>query len=108
MAEFLDRDATDQLAALRSGDISARELLLAAVERAESTADVNAVVSRDIERALREAQLIDEKRARGDEVGVLAGLPMTVKDTLDVEGLPGSAGLGSGLNRSPPSDGCGE
>ena len=99
MAEFLDRDATDQLAALRSGDISARELLLAAVERAESTADVNAVVSRDIERALREAQLIDEKRARGDEVGVLAGLPMTVKDTLDVEGLPGSAGLKTLLNR---------
>jgi len=99
VAEFLDRDATDQLAALRSGDISARELLLAAVERAERTADVNAVVSRDIERALREALLIDEKRARGDEVGVLAGLPMTVKDTLDVEGLPGSAGLKTLLNR---------
>ncbi|MCA6320123.1 MAG: amidase [Phenylobacterium sp.] len=99
MADFLDRDATDQLAALRSGDISARELLLAAVERAERTADVNAVVSRDVERALREAKLVDEKRARGDEVGMLAGLPMTVKDTLDVEGLPGSAGLKTLLNR---------
>jgi len=99
VADFLDRDATDQLAALRSGDISARELLLAAVERAERTADVNAVVSRDVERALREAKLVDEKRARGDEVGMLAGLPMTVKDTLDVEGLPGSAGLKTLLNR---------
>lgn len=101
MSDFLDGDATDQLAALRAGEISARELLLAAVERADLTArDVNAVVSRDVERALREADIADEQRARGDELGVLAGLPMTVKDTLDVEGLPGSAGLKALLNRT--------
>lgn len=58
------------------------------------------MVSRDVERAIGEAQAIDDCRTRGDELGALAGLPMTVKDTLDVMGMPGSAGLKSLLNRT--------
>ena len=99
--DLLQLDGVGQLQALQSGQVSARELLEAAVGRADSlSAAINAVVSRDLERARSEAQMIDDRRARGEAVGRLAGLPMTIKDTIDVEGLPASAGLAALLNRT--------
>ena len=94
-------DATDQLAALQSGRVSASELLEAVLERtARLDRDVNAVVARDGERAMADAHAIDAARARGEALGPLAGLPMTVKDNFDVEGLPASLGLKALLGRS--------
>jgi amidase len=99
--DLLQLDGVGQLQALAAGKVSARELLEAAVGRADRVAAaLNAVVSRDLDRARAEAVSIDDHRARGDAVGRLAGLPMTVKDTLDVEGLPASAGLADLLNRT--------
>lgn len=93
-AALLDLDATAQLAALASGRVSAVELLKAALGRHEQThAGLNAVVAVDLERALERARAIDDLRARGDALGPLAGLPMTIKDTLDVAGMPASSGL---------------
>ena len=70
------------------------------VARTDSlSASLNAVVSRDLERAFADAQRVDDRRARNEPLGCLAGLPMTVKDTLDMEGLPASSGLKSLLNR---------
>ena len=54
---------------------------------------VNAVVAVDFERAKERARAIDDQRAKGDHLGPLAGLPMTIKDTFDVEGMPASSGL---------------
>jgi amidase len=94
MDDLLKRDATDQLAALHARRISAVELLKAAVARYEHThAQLNAVVAVDLEHALQQAADLDDRRARGEALGLLAGLPMTVKDTLDVVGLPASSGL---------------
>ena len=100
MTDWLSCDATAQLAALTAGRISARDLLAASLARADAVAGpVNAVVARDAGRAAADALRIDEARARGAPLGPLAGLPMTVKDTLDVEGLPGSAGMAALLGR---------
>lgn len=94
MADFLDQDATGQLAALAAKRVSAVELLKAALARhAETHAALNAVVAADPERGLERARAIDDARARDEAVGPLAGLPMTVKDTFDVVGLPASSGL---------------
>jgi amidase len=57
-------------------------------------------VSRDLDRAYASARTIDERRARGETLGLLGGLPMTVKDTFDVEGLPASAGIRALLDRT--------
>jgi amidase len=57
-------------------------------------------VSRDLDRAYANARMIDERRARGEPLGLLGGLPMTVKDTFDVEGLPASAGVKALLDRT--------
>ena len=94
MDELLRRDATDMLGALAAKRISAVELLQAEVARHEKThATINAVVATDVERAMEQARAIDDLRAKGETLGLLAGLPITVKDTLDVAGLPASSGL---------------
>lgn len=94
MGEFLDQDATSQLIALASKRVSAVELLKAALARhAETHGDLNAVVAADPERALERARALDDARVRGEVLGPLAGLPMTVKDTFDVSGMAASSGL---------------
>ena len=92
--DLLKRDATDQIAALNAKRVSAVELLEASLVRHEQThGQLNAVVAVDVERAFEQARAIDDLRAKGETPGPLAGLPMTVKDTLDVVGLPASSGL---------------
>jgi amidase len=96
MDDLLKRDATDQLAALNAKRVSAVELLKAALARHEQThGQINAVVAVELERAMDRARAVDDLRVRGETQGLLAGLPMTVKDTLDVVGLPASSGLRS-------------
>jgi amidase len=88
------QDAVGQLRALAGRQISACELLQACVDRADATRQaLNAVIARDLDRAFAVARRLDDRRARGETLGRLAGLPMTVKDMLDVDGLPASAGL---------------
>jgi amidase len=91
---LLKLDATEQLALLHKKKVSAVELLNASIARHEATREaLNAVVAVDPERALSHARALDEQRARGETLGLLAGLPMTVKDTFDVVGMPASSGL---------------
>lgn len=92
--DVLDLDATSQLNLLASRQIGAAELLKLALARHEQTHKrLNAVVAADLERALDRARAVDDQRARGDSLAPLAGLPMTIKDTFDVSGLPASSGL---------------
>jgi amidase len=94
MHAILSLDATGQLAALAGGRIGALELLEASIGRYEAVNKaVNAVVVVDFDRARARARAIDDHRVKGDVLGPLAGLPMTVKDTLDAEGMPASSGL---------------
>ena len=74
--------------ALRQGQISAVEAAQAAIERIERLdGPINAVVVRDFDRALLAAQEADLALAKGER-GALLGVPMTVKEAFDVEGLP--------------------
>ena len=99
-SDFLDLDATGQLEALAARKVSSVELLQAAMARHEKLkAQVNAVVTTDPERALARARSADDQRGRGEAVGPLGGLPMTVKDTFDVVGMPASSGLPVFLGR---------
>ena len=101
MSDILSLDATGQLSVFEAKRIGAVELLDAVVVCHNATHfKINAVVATDLEGARRRAKAIDERRAAGEHLGVLAGLPMTIKDTLDVEGLPASSGLQALLGRS--------
>lgn len=75
-------------ARLRSGKVSALELLdhyIARVEKHDDT--LNAVVARDFERARARAKAADRALKKGRPLGPLHGLPMTVKESFNVEGL---------------------
>jgi amidase len=103
MADLLDLDATAQVAALKSRRVSAVELLKAALARHERThAALNAVVMADPQRALERAKAVDDSSAKGEDVGPLAGLPMTVKDTFDAAGMAASSGLEAYRRRQAP------
>jgi amidase len=95
------KTARDMLADLAAKRVSARELLDAHMARHEALhTRLNAVVETDIPRARDEAQAIDDARAKGMVLGALAGLPMTIKDGFDVEGMPATAGLPALAHRS--------
>jgi len=69
--------------AIRSGRMSSRqavELALAAIEKTDPT--LRAFLSYDPERALRQADAIDARLARGEPCGALAGVPVAIKDNM--------------------------
>lgn len=100
LSDLTALDATAQITALQSRRISSVELLKVALARKdEVNPRLNAVVITDVERAMETARAIDDMRAKGDSVGPLAGLPMTVKDSFDMVGLPASSGLKALLGR---------
>jgi amidase len=83
----VDSTAREMAAAVRAGEISARELLdLHLVRIAERNPELNAIVSLDEERARTGAAAADDATARGDGLGPLHGLPFAFKDTHDVAG----------------------
>lgn len=87
------RTATDLLRMLAARQVSARELLDAAIARIEALdPKINAVVVRDFDRARAAADAADAALARGDRRPLL-GLPMTVKEQFNVAGLPTTLGV---------------
>jgi len=101
----LTSDAKSQLAALAAGKISSVELLDLAVERWRQThLALNAVIKTDIENARDHAKVADQQRAEGRLTGPLHGLPMTIKDCLEVESLPASGGYEPWAHRRAPTN----
>lgn len=87
--------------AVAAGDISARDACEAAIARIEkSDGRVNAFTERTTARARAEAQAVDARRARGELLPPLAGLPYAVKNLFDLEGVTTLAG--SKINRALP------
>jgi amidase len=85
--------ATELIAAMDARTVSAVELAEATIERIERyDGDINAVPVRDFDRALATARDADTARARG-EGGPLLGVPMTVKESFNIAGLPTTWGI---------------
>ncbi len=85
--------AIELAAAIKRRSVSSREALDHFVARIdELNGPINAVVHTDLERARREAAHIDERLVRGDPLGPLAGVPMTVKDSFSTAGMVTTSG----------------
>ncbi|MBL0149121.1 MAG: amidase [Ideonella sp.] len=93
-ADALEYQSAAQLAdALRAKRLSSLELtdrLIARIERLDTR--LNAVIARDFDRARDAAKAADAALARGD-TGPLLGVPMTVKESFNVAGLPTTWGI---------------
>lgn len=102
--DFRDHSVVDLASQVRSGERSARELTEAALARIEALEpQLNAFVTVDGERAMADAAVIDERLAGEAGVGLLAGIPLAVKDLEDVAGFP--TRYGSVLSSDEPADG---
>lgn len=87
------RPATELTALVRSREVSAAELLAAHLDRIERlNPRVNAICTLDAEGAAAAAARLDAELAAGAAPGPLAGLPVAVKDLVDVAGLPTTRG----------------
>jgi len=91
--EIISMSATKLAAQIRAKKISATEAVEAYMKRQIAVNHkLNAVVTNCYDRALREAKALDEKAAKGEFVGALHGVPMTIKDSLDTEGVVSTGG----------------
>jgi aspartyl-tRNA(Asn)/glutamyl-tRNA(Gln) amidotransferase subunit A len=90
--EFSLASATELSKRLASGDVSSVQLTRAYIDGARKFARLNAYITLDEEGALAQAEVADRKIRAKDINSPLLGLPMAVKDQLDVMGLRTTAG----------------
>ncbi|HEX2914673.1 MAG TPA: amidase [Chloroflexia bacterium] len=78
------------------GEVSAVEAVEAHIEQIERVnPKINAVVYKRYNQARKEARHADAQRARGEKLGVLHGVPVTIKECLDLAESPSTFGLPS-------------
>jgi amidase len=93
MSELAYASATELAAKIKHKEISATELLQLYLQRIDKyNPAINAIVVDMREQALAAARDIDTALARGEDLGPLAGVPMTVKESYDVSGTPTTRG----------------
>jgi len=104
-ADIAFAPAAEQLRLLNSGQLRATELLQLCLDRIDRfNPTYNLVVAFDRERAGATAAEIDRQRAAGQPVGPLAGLPITIKDSFEVVGMPTTCGLEHLRDHRPQHD----
>ena len=108
--ESLEADLTRQSAsvlarAIAEGEVSAEEVTRAHLDRIASVDDrVHAFLHVTTDAALEAARAVDAKRAAGDRLGPLAGVPIAVKDVLTMQGVPTTCGSRILEGWRPPYD----
>jgi aspartyl-tRNA(Asn)/glutamyl-tRNA(Gln) amidotransferase subunit A len=92
MSDLTRLTAAELAATIAAGDVSAVEVAQAHLDRIAAVDDrVHAFLHVDTEGALAAARDVDAKRAAGEALGPLAGVPVAVKDVLATKGVPTTA-----------------
>ena len=85
--------ATDLAHLIRTRKVSAREAAQAALQRLDAVnPQINAIVAHTPELVLEQADRLDQRLARGEDPGPLAGVPVSVKINTDMAGFPTTNG----------------
>ncbi|MEU7998655.1 Asp-tRNA(Asn)/Glu-tRNA(Gln) amidotransferase subunit GatA [Micromonospora sp. NPDC049060] len=105
MSDVTRLTATEIAGLVASGEASAVEVTRAHLDRIAAVDDrVNAFLHVDTEGALAAAAEVDARRAAGEELGPLAGVPVAVKDVLTTKGVPTTVGSKILEGWRPPYD----
>ncbi|WBL79879.1 indoleacetamide hydrolase [Bradyrhizobium xenonodulans] len=99
--DFDQLTLTQAAADLRTGKITSTALTTEALSRAKANAELNAFVTLDEAGALKAAAAFD---ATGDRSKPLGGVPIVIKDNIEVAGLPCSAGTPALKDYVPKTD----
>ncbi len=90
---MIKKSASEMAAALANGETTSVALTQAHLDRiAEVDKDVHAFLYVDTEGALAQAALADKKRAAGEKLSPLAGIPLALKDVMVQKGIPTTCG----------------
>src|ERR1700761_7547570 len=93
MSELIRRTAAELAAAMTAGEVSAAEVTQAHLDRiAAVDGEVRAFLHVAAEDALAQARAVARKRAAGEPLGALAGVPVAVKDLFTTVGMPTTCG----------------
>jgi aspartyl-tRNA(Asn)/glutamyl-tRNA(Gln) amidotransferase subunit A len=102
---MIDRSAADLLGLLARGETSAAALTEAFLQAIRARdGRVKAFLHVEEDAALAQACAVDERRKRGEPLGLLAGLPVAVKDVLCTRGQPTTCGSKMLQKFVPPYD----
>ncbi len=94
MSDLAFKPATELARIIRAREIGCAELLDYFIGRMEThNPSVNAIIVQDLDTARRRAAAADQTLARGEEVGPLFGVPMTVKESFNLTGTPTTWGF---------------
>ncbi len=86
--DYTKLSITQLLELLNSKKVTSYEVTKQCLERIEQTKDLNTLNTVMAESALAKAKETDEKRQRGEALPVLAGVPITIKDNINITGFP--------------------
>ncbi|KAB8165861.1 Asp-tRNA(Asn)/Glu-tRNA(Gln) amidotransferase subunit GatA [Streptomyces sp. 3MP-14] len=93
MADLIRLTAAELAAEIAAGSVSSVEVTEAHLARVEAVDEkVHAFLHVDREGALAQARAVDERRAAGERLGPLAGVPLALKDIFTTEGVPTTVG----------------
>ena len=102
----LGSGAQDIAERIQTGDLSSQEVVEEHIRRIEDVNPrLNALVVPLFDRALDEATAADAARARGEPLGPMHGVPITIKEQFLVAGTPTTAGLPSRTGHRAATDG---
>jgi amidase len=105
MGELWKRGAGELAGMIAAGEVSAVEVVEAHLGRIEAVnPPVNAVVRVLADEARAAADEVDRARSAGEVLGPLAGVPVTVKENIDLAGTPTTNGLSALAEAVPPGD----
>lgn len=93
MSELITLTAADLAAKIASGEVSSVEATQAHLDRITAVdGELHAFLATNAEASLAAARAIDERRAAGEQLGELAGVPLAVKDVLVTTDMPSTSG----------------
>ena len=105
MSDCLYWSASKVADEIRSGNVSSHEIVISCFEHIEKiNPTINAVVQLVKERAIAEAIALDRLAAKGHFKGALHGVPISIKDSLDTEGIISTGGTIGRKNFVPTVD----
>jgi len=103
--ELIRRTAADLAAAVAGGEVSAAEVTQAHLDRIAAADDrLHAFLHVAAEPALAAARAVDDRRAAGDALGPLAGVPLALKDVFTTADMPTTCGSRILAGWLPPYD----
>jgi fatty acid amide hydrolase len=103
--EITHLSASAMATAITDGELCSAEIVDACIGRIETIEPaINAMVARRFEQARAEAAAADRRRAAGETLGPLHGVPVTIKDCLDLAGQPTTCGFPRMAGHRPERD----